>query len=190
MSLYIRYFDHETLVQTAEEAIEFLTALSDFDITEELCQEIYRYVENTNNYPKRYKIRPRVYFILIKTDVNTLEEFKAHRKNSSGEHDNLTAPQRTYTKQELLEKAQKGWYQASLLFKRVISIGETNKFQYINASFDSVVYAESALDCYNRIVAYLSSREDIDARSQFPSAKGSNYRFLFLGEEKPVFDEA
>ena len=37
----------------------------------------------------------------------------------------------------------------------------------------------SGIDCYNRIVDHL--RERVDGRSQFPSAKGKNFRFKYLG---------
>jgi len=37
----------------------------------------------------------------------------------------------------------------------------------------------SGQDCYNRIVDHLSQR--VDSRSQFPSAKGKNFKFTYLG---------
>jgi hypothetical protein len=44
------------------------------------------------------------------------------------------------------------------------------------------VKAESGLDCYERIVEHL--RERVDDRSQFPSAKGKNFKFRYLGKAK------
>ena len=41
--------------------------------------------------------------------------------------------------------------------------------------------AYSAQDCYNRIIDYLQSREDIDPRSQFPSVKGKNFQYSYIG---------
>jgi len=38
------------------------------------------------------------------------------------------------------------------------------------------------MDCYQRIVDYL--RERVDDRSQFPSAKGKNFKFRYLGKVK------
>ena len=75
-----------------------------------------------------------------------------------------------------------GWYDASLTFKRVISIPQTSKFQYRDATFRARVRAESIQDCYNRILDHLRSRHDIDPRSQFPSIKGRNFVCEFLGE--------
>ena len=43
----------------------------------------------------------------------------------------------------------------------------------------SNVKAISGLDAYNRIVDHLRSR--VDGRSQFPSAKGKNFKFRYLG---------
>jgi hypothetical protein len=40
------------------------------------------------------------------------------------------------------------------------------------------------MDCYNRIVNHLKSR--VDSRSQFPSAKGKNFNYRFLGEQPQV----
>jgi len=44
------------------------------------------------------------------------------------------------------------------------------------------VKAASGLDCYERIVEHL--RERVDDRSQFPSAKGKNFKFRYLGKAK------
>ena len=41
------------------------------------------------------------------------------------------------------------------------------------------------MDCYERIVEHLRNRQDVDMRSQFPSAKGRNFSFVYLGNVKP-----
>jgi hypothetical protein len=46
------------------------------------------------------------------------------------------------------------------------------------------VKAASGQDCYERIVDYL--RDRVDERSQFPSAKGKNFRFTYLGKAKQL----
>jgi hypothetical protein len=58
----------------------------------------------------------------------------------------------------------------------------TGKFQYRDTHFVAQVKAVSGLDCYNRIVDHL--RQRVDDRSQFPSAKGKNFKFKYLGMEK------
>ena len=72
-----------------------------------------------------------------------------------------------------------GWYEGSLDFKRVVMVPATGKFEYRDTHFVADVKAESGLDCYNRIVEYL--RDCVDSRSQFPSAKGKNFHFRYLG---------
>jgi hypothetical protein len=72
-----------------------------------------------------------------------------------------------------------GWYEGSLDFKRVLMVPGTGKFQYRDTHFVAQCKAMSGMDCYNRIVEYLRGR--VDERSQFPSAKGKNFRFHFLG---------
>ena len=78
-----------------------------------------------------------------------------------------------------LNEENYGWYEGVLDFKRVLQIPTTGKFQYKDTHFVARCKAHSGQDCYNRIVEYL--RERVDARSQFPSVKGKNYRFCFLG---------
>ena len=72
-----------------------------------------------------------------------------------------------------------GWYEGSLDFKRVVMIPATGKHEYRDTHFVADVKAVSGQDCYNRIVEYL--RDHVDSRSQFPSAKGKNFHFKYLG---------
>ena len=67
MNLYLRYFDRETFVSNVDEALSFLKSIPEIDINAELESDIREYVASDVCYPKRYKVRPRVYFIVIKT---------------------------------------------------------------------------------------------------------------------------
>ena len=67
MNLYLRYFDSEVLVHNVEEALDFLSSIPDIQLTPELEDDIRNYAASDVFYPKRYKVRPRVYFIVIKT---------------------------------------------------------------------------------------------------------------------------
>ena len=67
MNLYLRYFDSEILVHTVDEAIDFLSGIEEIGMDEALERDLRLYAESDIFYPKRYKIRPRVYFIVIKT---------------------------------------------------------------------------------------------------------------------------
>ena len=79
MNLYLRYFDNEILVSTVEEAIDFLSSISEIKMTPDLENDIREYVEADAYYPKRYKVRPRVYFIIIKTEAANMADFKAKK---------------------------------------------------------------------------------------------------------------
>ena len=92
-------------------------------------------------------------------------------------------PEKKKSALDIMGEPNPGWYEATLVFKRVILIPETNKFQYKDTRFRAKLKAESPLDCYNRIVNHLRNRQDVDPRSQFPSAKSSNFEYQFLGEE-------
>ena len=69
--------------------------------------------------------------------------------------------------------------EGSIDFKRVQLVPGTGKFQYRDTHFVARVKASSGQECYDRIVDHLSQR--VDSRSQFPSAKGKNFKFLYLG---------
>ena len=183
MNIYARFFDQDVLVHSVEEVIDFLQNIPDIVISQELVDDIHRYVESDMPYPKRYKIRPRVYFILIKTTAETMAEFKNNRRQQmapppvQGELMN-----RKEYKVTLLTTPNFGWYHCTLTFKRVILIPGTNKFQYQDTPFEAFIKANSGQECYNRIMEYLKGRQDSDMRSQFPSAKGSSFQFEYIGE--------
>lgn len=187
MNLYVRYFDSDTVALSVEEAIAFLSAIPEIEVTPELIEDIKSYANSNMPYPKRYKVRPRVYFIIIKTTAQTLEEFKAGGRSASATNDNN---ENSITKKEskanrLLEDCL-GWYKGSILFKRVVQIPGTGKFQYQDTRFSALVKATNAQNCYDRIIDHLKNRQDVDLRSQFPSARGNNFQFEYIGETLPA----
>lgn len=188
MNIYARYFDQDTLVYSFDELMDFLSSIPDIRITPELVEDVRNYVESDMPYPKRYKIRPRVYFILIKTTAESLSAFKANRKNPQ---EQTTSDNEPFNKKEIrigqLMEERKGWYKGTIIFKRVILIPKTQKFQYQDTQFSALVYATCGQECYDHIIDYLKNRQDIDLRSQFPSSRGQNFRFVFMGENLPTF---
>jgi len=78
-----------------------------------------------------------------------------------------------------LNEEREGWYEGALDFKRVVLIPSTGKHEYRDTHFVAQCKAVSGMECYSRIVDYLRTR--VDGRSQFPSAKGKNFKFKFLG---------
>ena len=179
MNLYLRYFDKEVLVDNVDEAIAFLADIEDIGMNPMLENDIRSYCASDVYYPKRYKIRPRVYFIIIKTDAPTMLDFKEKR----AVHPAMDRMEKPMTPALVrLNEEMPGWYEGSLDFKRVLMVPGTGKFQYRDTHFVSQCKAMSGMDCYNRIVDYLRGR--VDDRSQFPSAKGKNFKFRYLGHCK------
>ncbi len=179
MNLYLRYFDRETLVSTVDEAIDFLKSIHEIEVTPLLEADIREYVASDIFYPKRYKIQPRIYFIVIKTDAATMQDFKEKR----AVHTEMSPAVKASTPAiARLNEIREGWYEGTICFKRVLLIPGTGKFQYKDTNFVARVKAISGMECYERIVDHL--RERVDERSQFPAAKGKNFKFRFLGYAK------
>lgn len=181
MNLYLRYFDRETLVKSVDEAIDFLKSIDEISMNPVLEADIRDYAASDVFYPKRYKIRPRVYFIIIKTEAATMLDFKEKRALRSGADE---APRERTSSPVVMKLNEEhfGWYEGTVDFKRVQMVPGTGKFQYRDTHFVANVKAASGLDCYNRIVDHL--RQRVDDRSQFPSAKGKNFKFRYLGAVK------
>jgi hypothetical protein len=104
-----------------------------------------------------------------------MEDFKAKKavrsvdRASKGESPILVA----------LNDERYGWYEGKLDFKRVVVSPATGKCEYRDTTFVAQCKAMSGLDAYNRICDHLLTR--VDSRSQFPSPKGKNYSFKYLG---------
>ena len=176
MNLYLRYFDSEILVSHVDDAIAFLAGIEEIGMNPALEKDIRDYAASDVFYPKRYKIRPRIYFIIIKTEAATMQDFKEKKAIhiNAGAGEKAAAPALMKLNEERF-----GWYEGTMDFKRVQMVPGTGKFQYRDTHFVACCKAYSGLDCYNRIVDHLSAR--VDVRSQFPSAKGKNFKFRYLG---------
>jgi hypothetical protein len=178
MNLYLRYFDNETLVSDVDEAIDFLRSIQDINVTPEMEADVRDYAASDVYYPKRYKVRAHTYFIIIKTVAATMLDFKQKKglrspsngQDRRGQADNVVMR---------LAEIREGWYEGELDFKRVVMIPATGKYEYRDTKFAVRCKANSGQDCYNRIVDHL--RDRVDRRSQFPSAKGKNFHFKYLG---------
>ncbi len=183
MNLYIRYFNYETLVNNVEEALSFLSSIPDIDVNADLEADIRAYAANDMFYPKRYKIRPRVYFIIIKTTAANMAEFKQKKAvNPVADSKHLPSSSPQVNKLALLMEPQEGWYEAQLDFKRMAQKPHSTKLEYRDTHVEYRLKATSGLDCYNRIVDYLKTK--VNPRSQFPSAKGNSFKFRYLGKCK------
>lgn len=178
MNLYLRYFDSEILAHTVEEAIDFLSGIEEIGMNPTLENDIRQYASSDIFYPKRYKIRPCVYFIVIKTEAATMDDFKNKKALRTPSADSADKPMVSPVLTRLTEKRE-GWYEGAVDFKRVLLVPGTGKFEYRDTHFVARCKAESGMDCYNRIIDNL--RQRVDPRSQFPSPKGKNFQFEYLG---------
>ena len=190
MNLYIRYFNDEVVTTSIEEALAFIRSIPGFNYTSQFEEEFREYAQGDLPYPKRYKVRTRVYFIVIKTTATTLEEFKTKGKSAVQIVKEAEVLANEEPKPVLSVKNtsatpasddRPGWYEGSLRFKRVIVKPSTGKCKYQDTLFVARVKAHSPLDCYERIVNHLRNRADVDPRSQYPSARGKNFRYTYLG---------
>lgn len=182
MNLYLRYFDKETLAHNVDEALAFLRSIPEIGMNSNIESDIRDYVASDVFYPKRYKVRQRVYFIIIKTTAATMLDFKQKKALHSSPQQNMLGGDKRElpsTVMMRLNEERPGWYEGSLDFKRVVMIPSTGKHEYRDTHFVVQCKALSGMDCYNRIVDHLRGR--VDNRSQFPSAKGKNFHFKYLG---------
>lgn len=176
MNYYIRYFDNETFVHTVDEAIMFLESIPDITVTPVMVKDLREYVSSDVLFPKRYKVRPRVYFIMIKTEAASMQDFKDKKALRS-----VSAAETKAKEQMYLNAEKTGWYEGTIEFKRVV-INHAGKCEYRDTTFTARCKATSAMDCYKRITEHLSQR--VDSRSQFPSCKGKNFTYRYLGKCK------
>ena len=184
MNLYIRYFDHEFLAKTVDEAISFVTSIDEIKLESNAAVRISTFLNSSNLYPFRLKVSYSNYVLFLKTEAETLEQFKeeeAIRKEQKSDRI-CTMADRKKSIIDALNEEKIGWWDACLLFKRVITMPETGKCKYADTRFRVKLKANSAMDAYNRIIAHLQNRPDVDTRSQFPSAKSANFEYTYLGE--------
>ena len=175
MNLYLRYFDKETLVNNVDQALAFLRSIPEIGMNPNIEADIRDYVASDVYYPKRYKVRQRVYFIIIKTTAATMLDFKQKKALHAAPQNNVQVEKREMATNVMsrLNEERPGWYEGALDFKRVVMVPSTGKHEYRDTHFVVQCKALSGLDCYNRIVDHLRGR--VYSRSQFPSAKGKTF---------------
>ena len=191
MNLYVRYFDHEYLAKSVEDAIEFLRSIEEIKLESNAASRITTFLSSSNIYPFRLKVSYSNYVLFLKTEAETLEQFKeeeAMRKEQKMERV-VTMAERKKSILDALNEENIGWWEAGLTFKRVLIIPETGKCKYVDTPFRVRLRAFSAMDAYNRIIEHLKNRPEIDPRSQFPSAKSEKFEYQFIGEEVGTGDD-
>lgn len=185
MNLYVRFFDKEALVPNEEAVIDFLATIPQIRLESISEKKLQKYIEGESTYPFKGKVDDRNYYIVIKTEAATLEEFliaqQAINQHPVGSM-KKTQNEVQMTRENALALEREGWYEAGIIFKRAMPGNETRKFQYVDTPFRVRLKAKSGQHCYDRIVEHLKSRPEVDIRSQYPSMKGKNFEFRFLEE--------
>lgn len=179
MNIYIRYFDDEALCHNMLEIREYLDSIAEIEVTPKMLDEIAAYAESDILFPKRYKVTSRNYFIMIKTELESLADFHANAKEKRDS--TSEAPGRSNS---VYDQVHEGWYQCEKRFKRVVPVsieGETPKYEYIETSIEALVYGATPRECHDLLVEHLKEREDLDARCQYPSLKESNFLYEYKG---------
>ena len=179
MNIYLRFFDRETLVNSTEMALDFLRSLGEVKVDEFLEKELRNYLDSPMLYPKRFKVTNRAYFIVIKTEAPTMEDFKAA---GAAARDAAAEKADANELRQAILRHNPGWYEATILFKRVISLPQQQKSLYCDTTFRARLKADSIQHCYDRVTSHLKGRQDIDKRSQYPGVKNRNFECTFLGE--------
>ena len=195
MNIYARYFDEEKLTHSLDELVDFLKSISEINVTPQMLNDIAAYVQGDMPYPRRFKVHTRAYFILIKTQAETMDEFKNRNAGSAEEAEKKSDAIRSmheflgdgmngtasYSGRDYDEVCE-GWYRVNALLKRVVKDPDTQRCSYVDAPFEALVKGKTPRESYNRVIDYFRSRPDIDPRSQMPSIKGANFSYEYLGE--------
>ncbi|MBQ0022730.1 MAG: hypothetical protein KBT29_05780 [Prevotellaceae bacterium] len=187
MNLFVRYFDRECLAKSIDEAMDFLKSIEEIKLDNNVANRISTFLNSSNLYPFRLKVSYSNYVLFLKTEAETIEQFKEEeqlrKEQRAVEGAKSSMAEKKKTILDALNEEHVGWYDACITFKRVVLIPQTQKFQYIDTRFRVKCKAVSAMDCYNRMMDHLKGRKEIDKRSQFPSAKSPSFEYKFLGEE-------
>ena len=76
MNLYVRYFDREYLAKSVEDAIGFLQSIEEIKLESNAASRITTFLSSSNIYPFRLKVSYSNYVLFLKTEAETLEQFK------------------------------------------------------------------------------------------------------------------
>ena len=185
MNLYVRYFDREYLAKSVEDALEFLQSIEEIKLESNAASRINTFLSSSNLYPFRLKVSFSNYVLFLKTEAETIEQFKeeeAQRKEHKVDRV-VTMAERKKNILDALNEEKIGWWDTTITFKRVITMPDTGKCKYVDTRFHVKQRAKSAMDAYNHLIDHLLDRPEVDPRSQFPSAKSDKFEYQFLGEE-------
>lgn len=180
MNYYVRYFDNEEVLNNVDELINFLSGIFHDDLTQELTDEVVVFCNDKTNFPRHFRLPNKTTFIIIKTNSQTLEEFKTRGANGGA------FPGNASTKEEqksVYDDVVPGLYDVTLTFRRAVVNPETRKCLYADEVFQVQMLAESQRHCYDVVIDYLRNNPEVDARSQYPSIRSNNFQATLIQQQ-------
>ena len=137
MNLYVRFFDHEILATNMDEIVGFLSSINDIRMDDSMVSRIISFVESDGTYPFRLKVSYNNYVLFLKTDAKDLAEFKELERQRKEQRleGRMLMSDRKKTIMDLLNEPHRGWYDATLMFKRVVQNPDTGKCKYVDTRF-------------------------------------------------------
>ena len=166
MKYYVRYFENETLVDGLKEAADFLGALPGVELDDDCMEQLTTYFTTDQKGSKKIFMPNHRSFLIIKTTVNSLEEFKANNQKNLETAEEKAAPIKNMSKSP----------------QRIVANPETKKCFYYNDALEAKVKARSGREAYERMVEHVRKNPDVDERSQMPAAASRNFTWKYLGE--------
>ena len=177
MNYYIRYFDNEEVFNNVDDLTNFLSEILNGDLTQELTDEVVGFCLDKTNFPRHFRLPNKTTFIIIKSNSQTLEEFKTRGANGGA------FPSGTQAKEEqksTYDEVAPGMYDVTITFRRTIVNPDTRKCLYTDEVFQVQMLAESQRHCYDVVVDYLRNNPEVDARSQYPSIRSNNFQATLI----------
>jgi hypothetical protein len=175
MNYYARYFDSEGVFPTPEDLVDFISSISQILMTDELSDAIHKFCTDKTSFPRHFRLPNKNTFIVIKTNSETLDEFKTRGANGG-----VMPVENKEPKQSPAYEIHPGKYSVSIVFRRAIVNPETRKCSFVEETFEVEMLAQSQRQCFDVVTEYLRNHPDIDARSQYPSIRSSNFKATLL----------
>ncbi|MBR5466548.1 MAG: hypothetical protein IKU79_03985 [Bacteroidaceae bacterium] len=186
MNYYVRYFDSEEVLSSPEALVEYVASIPQIIMTEELADAILKFCEDKTSFPRHFRLPNKNTFIVIKTNAETLEEFKTRGANGGSltpqqpsDSDNLENKE---VKVSPADEIKPGLYDVTMIFRRAIVNPETRKCSFVEETFRVEMLAQSQRQCFDVVIEHLKSHPDIDSRSQYPSIRSTNFKAVIVQE--------
>ena len=92
MNLYVRFFDYEALVPDEDGVLDFLSTIPQIRMDSISEKKLHKFLEGDSRYPFKGKIDDRNYYLVIKTEEETLEAFQKAQEEKELENADHVIP--------------------------------------------------------------------------------------------------